>query len=166
MPGRSPLSLWPPGLLAVRGSTYPSPLTLTQPSEQSVANVGGSLAHGKTWHDAQRRHGLRARKTAVHQPKSWIPEAAGRARGELGLLPPVCQPVAVGVFPCSARSQLRRVAACNRCAHQAGRPSQVKLRGKSTIRFPDSGEPTTRTIYEWLQDDGTWLPRVVVGFAE
>eukprot|EP00040_Diaphanoeca_grandis_P026240 m.146783 g.146783 ORF g.146783 m.146783 type:complete len:351 (-) comp30499_c2_seq1:114-1166(-) len=42
---------------------------------------------------------------------------------------------------------------------------EEKLFGSTTIRFPD--EPVTlRTIYEWLQDDGTWEKRVVVGYND
>eukprot|EP00035_Acanthoeca_spectabilis_P037870 m.48094 g.48094 ORF g.48094 m.48094 type:complete len:392 (-) comp8897_c1_seq2:852-2027(-) len=42
---------------------------------------------------------------------------------------------------------------------------ELETRGKTTIRFPD--EPVTlRTIYEWLADDGTWIPRVVVGYEQ
>eukprot|EP00729_Bicosta_minor_P008940 gene8940-31513_t len=39
--------------------------------------------------------------------------------------------------------------------------------GVSTIRFPQDGQPITlRTIYEWLQEDGTtWVKRVVVGYT-
>lgn len=32
----------------------------------------------------------------------------------------------------------------------------------TTIRFPQDGKPiTVKTIYEWLQSDGTWKPRTV-----
>jgi hypothetical protein len=37
--------------------------------------------------------------------------------------------------------------------------------GKTTIRFPQDGKAITlRTIYEWEADDGSWIPRVVVGY--
>eukprot|EP00041_Stephanoeca_diplocostata_P017658 m.361227 g.361227 ORF g.361227 m.361227 type:complete len:382 (-) comp20777_c0_seq1:1201-2346(-) len=40
------------------------------------------------------------------------------------------------------------------------------LHGSSTIRFPP-GEPVTlRTVYEWRSPDGTWIPRVVVGYND
>ena len=39
---------------------------------------------------------------------------------------------------------------------------QQRLRGTTTIRFPDDGKPlTVKTIYEWLQSDGSWKPRAV-----
>lgn len=45
--------------------------------------------------------------------------------------------------------------------------TQNELLGRTTIRFPDDGkEITVRTQYEWLQDDGSWLPRTTVTSPE
>jgi hypothetical protein len=38
---------------------------------------------------------------------------------------------------------------------------QAREFGSTTIRFPQDEPLTVKTVYEWLQDDGTWKPRVV-----
>eukprot|EP00042_Codosiga_hollandica_P044299 m.432888 g.432888 ORF g.432888 m.432888 type:complete len:381 (-) comp56757_c0_seq4:2781-3923(-) len=48
---------------------------------------------------------------------------------------------------------------------QLGR-HEMDLFGQTSIRFPDpDAKLTVKSIYEWLQADGTWLPRVVVTTA-
>lgn len=43
---------------------------------------------------------------------------------------------------------------------------QERLHGKTTIRFPADQPLTMHCVYEWLQPDGQWRPRVVAGFVD
>ena len=159
----------------VSGCRWPDtptpPLTGGRSGAHSLSNghvplldTGYPLAHEKARDEPSGCHGMRTipgrhkfrAASHVHRQQAFVRQRRTFINPNPGFLEQLGRYEVSGTPKRAQRGMQRPHAAA----------AQVELFGSTTIRFPDDGKPITlRTIYSWRQDDGSWVDRVVAGYA-